>query len=156
MIIPLLACGLAIYFLISTSELAWEARATGSMVAYVLLGLCLALFLRGGLRAMRGTGQYSFGDLFENSLFNRQRVGLVALLVLFIATIPWLGTTLGIFLLLLASLRLMGVTNATQLLGISLTSAAVVYLLFIFLLNSRMPRGLIEKALATILPPIGG
>jgi hypothetical protein len=102
-----------------------------------------------------GMGQFTFGDLFESSIYNRQRMALVALLIVFILTIQWLGTTLGLLLLMLASLWVMGVTSSKQLIGISVTSAAVVYLLFIFLLNSRMPRGIIENSLATILPPLG-
>lgn len=155
LIIPALGCGLALYYIISTADLAWEARATGTFIALLLLTLCALLFGRTGLRAARGTGTFSFGDLFEDSGFNRQRVALIGLLVVFILTIQWLGTTLGLFLLLLASLRVMGVTSLKQLIGIAFCSAAVVYFLFIFLLNSRMPRGVIENALATVLPSLG-
>lgn len=156
LIIPLLGCGLSAYYIISTAGLAWEARATGTTIAGVLLALCALLFARTGLKLARGgMGSFTFGDLFENSIYNRQRVALVALLIVFILTIQWLGTTLGLLLLMLAALRVMGVTGAKQLVGISVSSAAVVYLLFIFLLNSRMPRGVIENALATILPTLG-
>ncbi len=156
LIIPALGSGLALYYLVSTIDLAWEARATGSTIAGVLLSLCGLFIVRSLLRARRGSGRFTFGDLFENSGFNRQRLALIGLLIVFIATIPWLGTTLGMFCLLLASLRVMGVTSPRQLLGISLSASVAVYVLFIFLLNSRMPRGLIENALATILPPLGG
>jgi hypothetical protein len=156
LIIPVLGCGLSAYYIISTAQLAWEARATGTTIAGLLLALCALLFARTGLKLMRGgMGQFTFGDLFESSIYNRQRMALVALLIVFILTIQWLGTTLGLLLLMLASLWVMGVTSSKQLIGISVTSAAVVYLLFIFLLNSRMPRGIIENSLATILPPLG-
>lgn len=155
LIIPALASALAVYYLMSTGDLAWEARATGSTIAWILLAMCAALFIRTALRLARGAGTLTFGNLFALDEYNRTRVALVALLVLFIATIPWLGTTLGLFCLLVASLWVTGVRAPKQILGISLSAAAVVYILFVFLLNSRMPRGVLEDALGRILPPLG-
>jgi hypothetical protein len=156
LIIPALGCGLAAYYVLSTADLAWEARATGSIIASVLLGMCAVHFLRTALRVVRGAGRLGFGDLLEDSSHNRQRLVLLALLVVFVLTIRWLGTTLGLFLLLVGALRVMGVRSARELLAISAAAASAVYLLFIFLLNSRLPRGAIENALATILPALGG
>jgi len=36
-IIPLLACGLTLYFLVSTWNLVWEARSTGTFIGVILL-----------------------------------------------------------------------------------------------------------------------
>lgn len=156
LIIPGLASALAAYYLISTTELAWEARATGTTIAIVLLALCAVFALRTFKRIAGGAGRLSFGDLFADTVFNRQRVALIALAVLFVATIPWVGTTLGVFLLLIAMMFVMGVRDPKRLLLIAGISAATIYLLFIFLLNSRMPRGTVEALLARILPPLGG
>ena len=35
-IIPLLACGLTLYYFVSTLDLVWEARATGTVIGLVL------------------------------------------------------------------------------------------------------------------------
>jgi hypothetical protein len=156
LIIPALGSGLAIYFLASTTELAWEARATGSVIAWSLLALCALFLLRSLSRLAVGKGRMTFGDLFSGTLFNRQRVALILLCLAFVATIRWVGTTLGIFLLLLATMYVMGVREPRRLFTIASLSAATVYLLFIFLLNSRMPRGYLEQVLARVLPPLGG
>lgn len=156
LIIPAIGSGLAIYYLASTGDLAWEARATGTTIAVVLLGLCLAHALRIAIKVLRHQGTLGFGDLFANSLFNRQRVALIVLLVVFVATIRWVGTTLGLFVLLTATMLVMGVRDLRHLLGVAFVSAATVYVLFIYLLNSRMPRGIVEALLSTILPPLGG
>ena len=44
---------LTIYYLISTVDLVWEAKATGIFIGVVLLALCVAQFVRLGLRIAR-------------------------------------------------------------------------------------------------------
>jgi hypothetical protein len=150
LIIPLLASGLTAYFLITTFDLAWEAKITGTFIGAVLLALCATHFARIGLRIASGRGSLSFGELLSDTLFNRQRLALVALAILFIATIQSLGTTLGLFLLLVASMWVMGVRSIGVLFGVAFLTAAVVYLLLIYLLGSRLPQGPIEKTLAAM------
>jgi hypothetical protein len=147
LIIPVLASGLTVYFLITTFDLAWEAKVTGTFIGAVLLALCATHFARIGLRVASGRGTLGFGELFADSLFNRQRLALLVLAVLFIATLPWLGTTLGLFLLLVASMWVMGVRSMRVLVGVASLTAAVVYLLLIHLLGSRLPHGVIENML---------
>ena len=66
-------------------------------------------------------------------------------------TIAWTGTTLGLWLLLIASMLVMGVRSPMRLLSVATIAAATVYGLLIFLLNTRLPRGLIEKLIAGAL-----
>ena len=40
-IIPLIACGLAIYYLATTTDLVWEARAAGVFVGVPLIAMCV-------------------------------------------------------------------------------------------------------------------
>jgi hypothetical protein len=150
LIIPALACGLTAYFLITTFDLAWEAKVTGTFIGTVLLALCVTHFARVGLRIASGRGSLSFGELLADSLFNRQRLALVVFAVLFIASIQWLGTTLGLFLLLVASMSVMGVRSMRVLFAVASLTAAVVYVLLIYLLGSRLPQGPIEKALSAM------
>ena len=49
--------------------------------------------------------------MFADTLFNRQRLALVVLVALFIIALPWTGTTLGLFLVLIASMWTLGVTQ---------------------------------------------
>jgi len=143
-IIPLLACGLTIYFLISTAGLIWEARSTGTFIGIILLGLCIAQISRLGLKVARGEATLGFGDLVENTFYNRLRLGLLALTVAFIALLPIIGTTLGLFLVLIAMVRLMGVRSWRVLVMVALITSATVHGLLIYLLGSQLPQGLLK------------
>lgn len=140
-IIPLLACGLTLYYLLSTTDLVWEARATGTVIGFTLLALCAVLFVRLGLRIASGEADFGTGDLFKNEEFNRQRFGLAAMMAIYIVTIHWVGATVGLFLLLVASMWLLGVRSIRQLVGIALAAAVFVHLTLIVLLDSKLPRG---------------
>src|SRR5262249_37798456 len=140
-IIPLMACGLAGYYLATTTDLVWEARAAGVAVGVPLIAMCVAHMGRTLYRIMQGKGSFSSGEMFANTLFNRQRLALVVLVSIFIVALPFTGTTLGLFLLLIAGMWTLGVRNIRQLLGIAATTAAVVYVLLIYLVSSRLPQG---------------
>lgn len=151
LIIPLLGSGLAIYYLATTAELDWEAKSAGLFVGTVLLVLCAIQLGRTIMALVGRTGSLGFGGLFANTLHNRQRLALIVLVALFIATIGWTGTTLGLFILLVAAMLVMGVREPGKLLAIAFGTSAVVYLMLIYLLDSRLPRGVIEKAIAAAL-----
>ncbi len=150
-IIPALACCLTAYYLASTVGLVWEAKATGIVIGFVLIGLCVTQFARLWLAIGTGSGSLRLGDLITNNLFNRQRLALLVLLILFIATIHWVGTTLGLFLLLMGSMRLLGVRRFRTLVGVAFTAAALVHLALITLLNSRLPQGMLMNLLSATL-----
>ncbi len=145
LIIPVLACALTAYYFVSTVGLVWEAKATGVFIGGILIVLCVAQFVRLGLRIHRGEGSLGFAGVFDDNLFNRQRLYLLVLVALFIITINWVGTTLGLFLLLMASMRLMGVRSLRTLLTVSVVTAAVVHLLLIYLLGSQLPQGVFKN-----------
>lgn len=155
LIIPLIGSSLAIYYLVTTAELDWEAKSAGLFVGSVLLFLCAVQCVRFLVALVRRTGTIGFGGLFANTKFNRQRLALLLLVALFIATIGWTGTTLGLFILLIAAMLVMGVREPVKLLGTAFATSAVVYTMLIYLLDTRLPRGLIEKAIAAALAPGG-
>ncbi|MFM9469933.1 hypothetical protein ACKI1K_45620, partial [Streptomyces scabiei] len=66
----------------------------------------------------------------------------------FIAALPWTGTTLGLFLVLIASMRVLGVTSIRTLVVVAGVTAATVYVLLIYLVSSRLPQGPIEWLIA--------
>jgi hypothetical protein len=146
-IIPALACALALYYFISTTELVWEARATGTVIGVVLLALCIALFVKLGIRIAAGQASLGFGDLFHDDQFNRQRLGLAAMVAVYVLTIYWVGATIGLFFLLIGCMWLLGVRSARTLIGVALVSAVLVHLALITLLDSRLPRGAILTTL---------
>ncbi len=151
LIIPALGSALAIYYLTTTADLDWEAKSAGLFVGTVLLALCAVHLVRTVISLARGTGTLGFGALVANTRHNRQRLALLVLVALFIATISWTGTTLGLFLLLIAALLVMGVREPARILGIAFCTSALVYIMLIYLLDTRLPRGLIEKTIAAAL-----
>lgn len=144
-IIPLLACGLTIYYLVSTAELIWEARATGTFIGVILLCLCIAQFVRLGRQVVRGEATLGLGDLIEDNLNNRRRLALLVLTGVFIAALPLLGTTVGLFLVIIAMTRLMGVRDWRVLIAVAFLAAAAVHLLLIQALGSKLPQGLFKS-----------
>ena len=149
-IIPVMACILAGYYLATTTDLVWEARAAGVAVGVPLIAMCVYHMGRTVYRIIRGDGSFSFGEIFADTLFNRQRLGLLILTTLFIIALPWTGTTLGLFLVLVASMRLLGVTSIRQLVLVAATTAATVYVLLMYLVSSRLPQGPVEWLIARI------
>ena len=143
-IIPALACGLAVYYLISSVDLVWEAKATGIVIGLVLIALCVAHCARLGLRIADGRRQLqprrrwsttttSTGSGSASPRWSR----------CIVVTIYWVGATLGLFLLLIGCMRLLGVTRIRTLVGVAFVTAALVHLLLITLLDSKLPRGLL-------------
>jgi hypothetical protein len=143
-IIPALACALTVYFLVSTRDLIWEARSTGTFIGVILLGLCIGQFVRLGLKVSRGEATLGLGELAENTYYNRLRLALLILTIAFIALLPVIGTTLGLFLVLIAMVRLMGVRSWRVLVTVAFITAAAVHGLLIYLLGSQLPQGFLK------------
>jgi len=150
LIIPVFALAFTIYFLATTANLVWEARANGTVIGVALLALVAVQFVRVYLRRQAGGGTWGLGEIVERSAAQGQRLALLAIVIVFIAVIPWLGTTLGLFLVMLASMYVLGVRRPGTLVGVSLAVAAVVYLLFIAFLQSRLPAGPVERLLGPL------
>ena len=151
LIVPVLASGLTLYYLVSTEALTWEARSTGWLVGFALLVLCAVQFGSMVLKRWRGEATFGLGDLVADSPDNRKRLGLLVALTLFVAALPLTGTTLGLFLVMAVTMVIMGVRSPRQIVGIALATSASVFLLFILLLKSKLPRGALDQALVTLL-----
>jgi hypothetical protein len=148
LVIPALALGFAIYFFFSIAELGWEAKANGVLIGTLLVFLILIQITRIMLQVRRGKASLGMEQLWLPREALAKRLGMVLITVLFIATLKWLGLTLGLYVSLLAALYIMGVRNRVALICIPLGIAASAYLLFILLLQSDFPHGPIERLLA--------
>jgi hypothetical protein len=149
-ILPVLGVAFAIYFFISIDDLTWEAKANATLIGIGLLFFIGLYFARAALQLVRGEATLGFDRLMEPRWAWGPRVAIVALCAVFIFLLPWLGLTIGVFLL---NGLLMVALRAGSWKAISLTSAIVAiicYLLFVAVLNSRMPRGPVEYLLAPI------
>ena len=148
LVIPALALGFAIYFFFSIAELGWEAKANGVLIGTILVLLILVQVGRTALQVFRKEASLGIDELWRPSEVFLKRLGLVVITILFIATLKWLGLTLGLYLSLLACLLLTGVRNRIALICVPLGIAAAAYLMFIVLLQSDFPHGPVEKLLA--------
>ncbi len=151
LIIPLLACALTGYFFLSTLDLVWEAKATGLVIGLVLLAMCVAQFTKVGIAVVTGRANLSLGDLIRNDAFNRQRLWLAIMVALYIATIHWVGASVGLFFLLIGSMRLLGVTSWRTLVIVAFVTAVIVHLCLITLLDGSLPRGIIVNTIASAM-----
>ena len=146
LVIPALALGFAVYFFVSIADLAWEAKANGVVIGGILVALVVLQLFRIGLALARKQATLGFQPIWAPRDALGKRVGMVLITVLFIASLKWLGLTLGLFLSLLAALWIMG-ARGKALLIIPLAVSAAACLLFVVLLDSNIPHGPIERLL---------
>jgi hypothetical protein len=150
LIIQVLAAGFTIYFLADTWNLTWEAKANGLVIGTLLLALTAIQLVRMGLDAAAHRTSLRLGAFAERSPTQFQRLALVAILIIWLATISWLGTTLSLALVMAASMWVLGVRSWNTLAIASTGTAAGVYVLFILLLGSRLPHGIVEHLIARL------
>ena len=150
LVIPLLALAFAAYFFVSIQGLAWEAKANGVIIGSLLVGLVVVQLARIAFALARGRATLSTAPLWSPREALPKRLGMVAVTIAFIATLKWLGLTLGLFLGMAAALWVMGVRRPARILAISLAVALIAYLLFILVLDSSFPHGPVEQAVASL------
>lgn len=144
LIIPGLALAFTTYFLVSTLNLTWEAKANGVVVGVALYILIAAQLIRIGRRVLAGEATLGIGELARFDTAQKQRIALVVITALFILTLPWVGICIGLFLTMLASMWVLGERSWRVLLGLSALTSATVYLIFVGFLQSRLPTGPVE------------
>ncbi len=147
LVIPALALGFAAYFFVSIADLAWEAKANGVIIGGVLVLLVAMQIVRSVIQLARRQATLGFQPLWAPRDALGKRIGMVAVTIAFIATLQWLGLTLGLLLALLAALWIMG-ARGKALVVVPLAVATAAYLLFVLLLQSDIPHGPIEKLLS--------
>jgi hypothetical protein len=147
LVLPLIALAFAIYFLVSTSELQWEAKANGVIIGGLLVLLLVVQFVRSGVAYVRGRADFSFGTLLSPPDIARKRVGMLAVTIAMVATVPWLGVGLGLFLALAAALILMGVRGFGHAALVAFVVALTCSVLFTVVLDSGLPHGPVEQLL---------
>lgn len=147
LVIPALALGFAAYFFVSIADLAWEAKANGVVIGSILVGLIALQLMRIGAEVGKRRAGLGFSPLWEPRDALVKRVGMVLITIAFIATLNWLGLTLGLLLALFGALWIMGARGRTLAI-VPLAVALAAYLLFVVLLQSDIPHGPIERLLS--------
>ena len=151
LIVPALALAFAGYFFFSIADLAWEAKANGVVIGAILVLLILIQVIRIGVRVRRGEADLRTDPVWQPVEVLPKRAGMVLITIIFIATLDWLGVTLGLLLGLFAALWTMGVRNRKALVLVPLIAAAAVYLLFVVALQSDIPHGPVEQMMTKLL-----
>jgi hypothetical protein len=150
LVIPLAAAAFAVYYLTTVWALPWEAKASGIFLGSALLALVALFLVLTAVSIWRGRASLAMWRLVEPRRFQGQRLGLVALMIAFIAAIPYLGFTLAVFAFLIAAMLLLGVKSWPRLLAVSAGTSLAGYLLFIALLDTPFPRGPVESLLGLL------
>lgn len=150
LIIPLLAAGFTIYFLVDSASLVWEARANGTVIGVTLLVMIMVQVARIFLQVRTGVATLGMGEFGRLSRNQIKRLTIIAILAAFVALVPLLGTTLGLFLTTLALMAVLGVRQPALLLGVAAAVAGTVYVLFIAILKTQLPAGVTERLLGSL------
>lgn len=151
LVLPVMALAFATYFLVSTADLQWEAKANGVIIGGLLVLLLAVQFVRSGIAYVRGRADFSFGTLLQPRDVLYKRLGMMAITIALVATVPWLGLGLGLFLSLAAALVMMGVRGFGHALLVAFLVALSCSVLFTVVLDSGLPRGPLEHLLLSLL-----
>ena len=150
LVIPLLALAFVIYFFVDIRGLDWEAKANGVIIGSTLLVLIAAQVARIAWQVAKKRATLSTRPLWEPREVMGKRLGMVAVTIAFIVTIPWMGLTLGLFAWMAVALWIMGIRRPGRLAAIAGAVAVSAYLLFILALDTDFPHGPVEKAVAAM------
>jgi hypothetical protein len=148
LVIPALALAFAAYFFVAIADLAWEAKANGMIIGSALVTLVVVQLARIAAQVVRREAHLGMESLWQPREALVKRLGMVAVTVGFIATLQWLGLTLGLALSMFAALWIMGVRQRYALILVPLLVSIAAYGLFIAALQSDIPHGPIERLLS--------
>jgi hypothetical protein len=151
LVLPVIALAFAIYFLVSTADLQWEAKANGVIIGSSLVVLLVVQFVRSGIAYMRSRADFGFGTLLQPRDVFYKRLGMMAITIVLVATVPWLGVGLGLFLALSAALIMMGVRGYGHALLVAFLVALACSVLFTVVLDSGLPHGPVENLLLSLV-----
>ena len=150
LVLPGMAVAFTAYYFASVWNLAWEAKANATVIGVVLLVLVAAYGVRVAAQVLGRRADLRLGALFAPRRVLGARLKVLAITAGFIVLLPWLGLTLGLFALVAALMLALGANSARAVLLTAGIIAAGAYLLFIALLNSRLPRGPVEQLLSAL------
>lgn len=151
LVIPIAALAFTVYFLRTTAEMEWEAKANGVIVGWLLIGLIGVQVVRSAVAFARRKGSFTFAPLVEPAGAMGKRLGIMAVTVALVAIVPWAGVGLGLFVALAAGFFVMGVRSWRRILIVAFCVAAVCTLLFTVVLDSGLPRGPVENLIARVM-----
>lgn len=149
LIIPVMALAFAIYYLTTITEVPWIAQASAVVVSGLLLLAILAFAVRTMVRIKAGSEAISLGGLQVERQVTLKRIGLLVLAVGYVWFIEDLGFTIStVVFLFLAIVLLSSVANWRNAALIATSCALIGYFVFIFIFETRFPKGPVETFMA--------
>ena len=151
-IIPVAALVFTIYYFSTILNSPWTAQVNAFMVGFVLF-VVIAVFIVTRLgRVMAGKASMGVADILAPRDILPKRAAFIAICLLYVIGIEWLGYTLTTFAFLWSSMVLL---NDFRRKGVCTVLAAAMtvlgYVVFIATFETRLPRGIIEKAIAALI-----
>ena len=152
LIIPIAALGFTLYYFSTIIDSPWTAQVNAFMVGSILIFVVLLFFGVATREVIAGRATLGASNLLAPYAILPKRVAFIGLAVFYLIAIQWLGFTLTTFAFLGASMILLD--NARRPLlctGIAAIMAAIAYVVFIALFETRLPKGPIEHLLAGLV-----
>jgi hypothetical protein len=149
LIIPAMALAFAVYYLTTITEVPWTAQASAVLVSGLLALAVLVFAIRTVWRVRSGIETLRWQGLTVDRRTDLKRAGLLALSIGYVWFIGDLGFTIAtmaflfIAIVLLSSLR-----NWRNAALVAIASALIGYFIFIFIFETRFPKGPVENVLA--------
>lgn len=151
LIIPGMALAFAIYYLTTITEVPWIAQASAVLVSGLLLMSILAFAVRTTYRLKVGSEFISWHGLFPNRVLLAKRLCLLGLTIAYVWFLETLGFTLSTFFFLaLAIMLLSSAANWKKSLTIALAASVIGYVVFIFVFETRFPKGPVERTIESL------
>ena len=155
-IIPGLALAFTIYYLTTITEVPWTSQASAVLVGCLLSLSILAFVVRSILRIRRGDEKLELRDSLHSVLgrvpVSSRRIGLLVLTIGYVWIIDSLGFTLTTFGFVFAAIILLSsLANWKRALAVSVSSAVIGYVVFLYFFNTRFPSGPIEDWLKGLM-----
>jgi hypothetical protein len=148
LIIPGLALAFAIYYLTTITEVPWIAQASAVLVSGLLLLSIFAFAIRTAYRLKAGTEIIHFHGLIPDKNLLLKRLVLLVLMIAYVWFLEDLGFTLSTFVfLVLAVMLLSSLANWKKAVMIALAASVIGYTVFIFVFETRFPKGPIERTI---------
>lgn len=153
LVIPALAFAFTIYYFVSIHEAPWTAKASTYFIGGVLLAL-VVLFVGSSIKALAsGVARLSFAGLRAPAALAPKRLGLLALVLVYVYALEFGGFTITTFVFLfLAMVVLGGLKVARTAVLLAASYALGGYILFIALFETRFPEGPFEVLMKAVLP----
>lgn len=152
LVIPVMAIAFTVYYFTTIIHSPWTAQVNAFLIGSILIALCLLFILKTLIRLRAGTASPGLGKLIRRDDISSGRAGLFVLTLGYIYFIDWGGFTLTTFVYLVAAMALLN--KGRRMVLITAVSALMAFggwVLFIWLFDTRFPRGPFEEMMKALL-----